>query len=117
MLRSFTDRVLGGVCGGFAAGLRVNSWLIRLIFVALTLVTSGAFAVLYVMLWWIVPQESLTTRKRGFPLILALLLILLVLAAWFGRASLTAPSGENLFWIGAAVVLSAVYFLRQVVRA
>ncbi len=114
MLRSFTDRVLGGVCGGLAVSLRMNVWLLRLLFALLTLLTTGAFAVLYLILWWVVPQESLTLRKRGVPAILIVLLGLLTLAAWFGRDAIRAPSGESLFWAGTAVVVSAVFFLRQV---
>ena len=72
MYRSFSDRVLGGVCGGLAAALHVNAWLIRLIFVVLTLVSLGAFAALYLLLWWIVPAESPTQRRRGFPTIFVL---------------------------------------------
>ena len=115
MYRSFSDRVLGGVCGGLATALHVNAWLIRLLFVLLTLISLGAFALLYVLLWWIVPAESPTQRRRGFPTILALVLILLTAAAWAGRdlGQLTTPSGVNLFWPGALVVLSAVFFLRQ----
>lgn len=117
MLRSFTDRVLGGVCGGLAASLRLNVWLLRVIFALLTVVTSGAFALWYLVLWWVTPQESLIMRKRGIPAILVVLLGLLVVAAWFGRDVLRAPNGEPLFWAGAAALVSAIFFLRQVVRA
>ncbi|MEO8397242.1 MAG: PspC domain-containing protein [Chloroflexota bacterium] len=115
MYRSFSDRVLGGVCGGLATALHVNAWLIRLIFVLLTLISMGAFAPLYLLLWWIVPAESPTLRRRGLPVILALILILLTIAAWVGRdlGQLTTSAGVNLFWPGALVVLSAVFFLRQ----
>jgi len=115
MYRSFSDRVLAGVCGGLATALHVNAWLIRLIFVLLTVVSLGAFAPLYLLLWWIVPAESPTQRRRGLPVILALVLIVLAIAAWVGRdlGQLTTPSGVNLFWPGVAVVLSAVFFLRQ----
>ena len=115
MLRSFTDRVFGGVCAGLAGALRMNVWLMRLLFVLLTLISSGAFVIVYLLLWWLVPQESLSARKRGFPAIFAVLLAVLTLAAWFGREMLRAPSGEPLFWVAAAVVLSAVFFLRQIV--
>ncbi|MBN8639600.1 MAG: PspC domain-containing protein [Anaerolineae bacterium] len=115
MLRSFTDRVLGGVCAGLAAALRINVWLMRLLFGLLTVVSGGAFALVYVLLWWLVPQESLIARRRGFPTIIAVLLCALTLASWFGRESLRAPSGEPLFWAAGAVILSAVFFLRQIV--
>jgi hypothetical protein len=65
--------------------LHVNAWLIRLIFVLLTLASQGAFAPLYILLWWIVPAESPTQRRRGFPVIIALVLVILTAAAWAGR--------------------------------
>ncbi len=116
MVRSFSDRVLGGVCGGLAASLHMSSLWVRVIFVALTLLSLGAFAPLYLLLWWIVPQESQVSRRRGLPLIVVLALIVLTAAAWAGRdlGQLTTPSGVNLFWPGALVILSAVFFLRQV---
>ena len=115
MVRSFSDRVLAGVCGGLASALHINAWMIRLIWLVLTLVSLGAFAALYVLLWWLVPQESPTQRRRGFPTILVLVLIVLTAVAWVGRdlGQLTTPSGVNLFWPGAFVILSAVFFLRQ----
>jgi phage shock protein PspC (stress-responsive transcriptional regulator) len=115
MYRSFSDRVLGGVCGGLAAALHVNAWLIRLIFIVLTLVSLGAFAPLYLLLWWIVPAESPTQRRRGFPVIFVLVLIVLTLAAWAGRelGQMTTPAGVNLFWPGVLVVMSVVFFMRQ----
>jgi len=115
MVRSFSDRVLGGVCGGLAASLHVNGWTVRVIWVLLTLVSLGAFAALYLLLWWIVPLESPMQRRRGIPVILILLLIVLTGAAWAGRdlGRLTTSAGVNLFWPGALVILSAVFFLRQ----
>lgn len=115
MYRSFNDRVFGGVCGGLAAALHINAWWIRLLFAALALISLGAFAALYVLLWWIVPQESPTKRQRGFPLLLVIVLILLTAAAWAGRdlGQLTTPAGVNLFYPGVLLLLSAVFFLRQ----
>ena len=117
MLRSFTDRVLGGVCGGLAAALRVNSWLVRAVVAVLSLASLGAFAVFYLLLWWLVPQESPTARRqRGLALPIVILLALLVIAAWIGRelGYLRSPTGAELFWPLALLILSAVFFLRQV---
>ncbi len=115
MLRSFSDRVLGGVCGGLAAALHLNVWAIRLIWAVLTLVSLGAFALLYLLLWWIVPQESPTQPRRSFPVIAVLALIVLTAIAWAARdlGQLDTASGVNLFLPGALVLLSAVFFLRQ----
>jgi hypothetical protein len=60
-------------------------------------------------------MQSPIQRRRGIPLILVLALIVLTVAAWVGRdlGQLTTASGVNLFWPGAVVILSAVFFLRQ----
>lgn len=119
MLRSFSDRVLGGVCGGIGVSLRINPWVIRVLFTLLTLASLGAFAVVYVLLWWVVPQQSFVERKRGVPILLVLLIIIVIAAWWvvytFGiiPAPATLAAGVNLFWVSAIVVLSVVFCLRQ----
>jgi phage shock protein PspC (stress-responsive transcriptional regulator) len=121
MYRSFSDRVLGGVCGGLAAPLPVNAWVIRLLFIILTGVTLGAFAVLYLMLWLAVPQESLASRRRGGMtwMLLALLLIVLVLVGWYGRLNgmTQTPAGSDLYFPALGLVLSVIFFLRQLGRS
>lgn len=119
MQKSFTDRVLAGVCGGLAAALHLNVWLVRLLFVILTVVSLGAFAVLYLFLWWVVPQESFVAprrRRQRFPVLFVLLFIGLTVAAWLGReyGYLRTPTGADLFWPAALVFLSLTLFLRQV---
>jgi phage shock protein PspC (stress-responsive transcriptional regulator) len=118
MYRSFSDRVFGGVCGGLATALHVNSWIVRILFVILTLASLGAFAVLYVLLWWITPLDfpRQTRRRRGVALPFVILLIVLMVAAWIGRdmGYLRGPTGFDLFWPGALLVLGVVFFLRQV---
>ena len=54
--RSRTDRWLGGVCGGMAAGTGIDSWAWRLIMVGLALF-GGAGVLLYILLWIFVPSE------------------------------------------------------------
>lgn len=111
MYRSFTDRVMGGVCGGLAAVLPLSAWTLRVLFVMLGLVTLGAFALLYLALWVGIPQESLVGRRRGGSglLLLTLLGIALTLAGWV----LWATSGMALYWPGLLVAVSAVFFVRQ----
>jgi phage shock protein PspC (stress-responsive transcriptional regulator) len=55
LTRSRTDRMVAGVCGGFAeyAGVDVN--LVRLALVALTLF-GGTGIVLYIVAWLILPE-------------------------------------------------------------
>ena len=55
--RSRTDQWLGGVCGGLAPATGLPAWLWRLIFLALV-VCGGTGALLYVLLWILVPKED-----------------------------------------------------------
>ena len=56
--RSRTDRMLSGVCGGLAKGLGVDPALLRVGLVALTLITGGAAAVVYVAAWVLAPEDD-----------------------------------------------------------
>jgi phage shock protein PspC (stress-responsive transcriptional regulator) len=54
--RSRGDRWLGGVCGGLAVATGVESWIWRLIVVALALF-GGTGVLLYLLLWIFVPSD------------------------------------------------------------
>jgi phage shock protein C len=54
--RSSTDRMLGGVCGGLAQYLGVDSTLVRLGFVLL--VFSGLSPFIYLLLWIVIPSDA-----------------------------------------------------------
>jgi phage shock protein C len=56
--RSRTDRMLGGVCGGLAESLGADAALLRVVLVALTLITGGAAAIVYAAAWALAPQEE-----------------------------------------------------------
>lgn len=117
MLRSFTDRLFGGVCGGLSSTLRINSWVLRLLFLVLAVLSAGAFAVLYLILWWLVPQQRLTVeRQGGLPVLLVFLFIALTAGFWFGRDQgwWNTTEGTTLYLPILALVLSVVFFLRQV---
>lgn len=57
MRRPRRDRWLAGVCGALsqAFGMDVYAW--RLVFVLLTLVTTGFGALAYLALWILIPEE------------------------------------------------------------
>jgi phage shock protein PspC (stress-responsive transcriptional regulator) len=118
MYRSFTDRVLGGVCGGLGALLPINAWWLRLTFAILTLLTTGAFALLYLALWLAIPQDSPIGRRRsGAGLFLVtLVLIAATLLGWFItiQGGLRGPAGESLYWPALLLALSLIFFVRQV---
>jgi phage shock protein PspC (stress-responsive transcriptional regulator) len=55
--RSLNDRWLGGVCGGMAKQFGIESWIVRLVFVA-ALLFAGFGLLPYVLLWIFVPPEG-----------------------------------------------------------
>jgi phage shock protein C len=56
--RSRTDRLLAGVCGGLAESLDADAGLLRVLLVALTLITGGAAAVVYAAAWVLTPDDE-----------------------------------------------------------
>ena len=56
LYRSRTNRMLAGVCGGLAQYFNTDVTLIRVLFVALT-VLAGDGPLLYLAMWIIVPKE------------------------------------------------------------
>jgi phage shock protein C len=59
LYRSQTKKILGGVCGGLADYLDTDVNLIRLLFVAATLLTAVLpMAIFYLIAWLIVPMEK-----------------------------------------------------------
>jgi phage shock protein C len=66
LVRSRTDRMITGVCGGLGAYLGTDSTWVRLFFVLLTLITNGAGILIYIVLAIIVPEgETATTSPEG----------------------------------------------------
>jgi len=57
LMRSETDRMIAGVCGGLATYLGVDPVLVRLAFVIL-LLASGVGLAIYGILWLVMPTES-----------------------------------------------------------
>jgi phage shock protein PspC (stress-responsive transcriptional regulator) len=57
LYRSEDDQMIAGVCGGLASWLGVDSTVVRVLFLAATLV-SGAGVLVYVAMWLLVPAQS-----------------------------------------------------------
>ena len=117
MNRSFSDRVLGGVCGGMGASLRINAWWLRTAFVLMSIASLGVFAALYLGLWWIFPQESPATRRGGggLSLLLGIITIVVMVGAWIAHlsGSLSGPDGQALLLPIIGVTLSVILLIRQ----
>lgn len=57
LTRSRTDRMIAGVCGGFAAYSGIDANIVRLVMVVLA-VLGGSGVLLYLIAWVIVPAEG-----------------------------------------------------------
>jgi len=57
LMRTPSDEMLGGVCGGLGKYFEIDSNLIRLLFVVLAVVPGFGIPV-YVVLWLILPEEE-----------------------------------------------------------
>ena len=51
------QRVLGGVCGGFAEYIGLDPTIVRVIYAVLTLCTAFCGITLYPILYWIIPSK------------------------------------------------------------
>lgn len=62
LTRSRTDRKIAGVCGGVAEYLRVDPTLVRVAFVAVSVITGGAFLLAYVVALVVMPDGPAPTQ-------------------------------------------------------
>lgn len=113
MNRSFSNRIFAGVCGGLAGSLPFNAWIWRIIFIVLTIVTMGVGALVYTLMWWILPLESPLRSQDGGALqgLISILLSIVLIGLWFGRTALGIAES---YWAIAFLVLGIVFFLKQI---
>lgn len=57
LYRSDNDRMLAGILGGVSEFFKIDSTIIRLLYVAATLFTSGGLVILYIIAAFIIPSE------------------------------------------------------------
>jgi phage shock protein C len=63
-MRSTSDRILAGVCGGLAAYLGIDTILVRLAFLLL-IPASGLGLLTYLTLWLLMPEEGTSGKSAG----------------------------------------------------
>ena len=63
LMRSSSDKMIAGVCGGLANYFGVDSTLLRLGFAALILIGMGSPLLAYLVLWLIMPLDSDTNAN------------------------------------------------------
>jgi len=56
LVRSTSDKVFGGVCGGLARYFGIDATIVRLVFVLAVL--SGISPLVYLILWVVMPEEG-----------------------------------------------------------
>ena len=57
--RPRSDRIIFGVCSGFARKLGISSTVSRLIFSALTIMTGGGLVIVYGLGFLLIPSEEI----------------------------------------------------------
>src|SRR4030042_5486368 len=69
LYRSKKDKILGGVCGGLAGYFKVDSLVVRAVFILLLLskVFAGAVILLYILALILVPVEEKTPTETSEP--------------------------------------------------
>lgn len=64
--RSATSRVIGGVCGGLAEYFGIDPTIVRIIWIALTILSIGfGGAILYVLAWIVMPAPDSMGKQAG----------------------------------------------------
>jgi phage shock protein C len=59
LYRSRTNRMIFGVCGGIAEFFAIDPTIVRLVFVAGALLGFGSFILIYLVMFFVVPEEPL----------------------------------------------------------
>jgi phage shock protein PspC (stress-responsive transcriptional regulator) len=58
LARSQTDKMLGGVCGGFAEYFGWPSWIVRFVYVVVSILSAAFPGILiYLLLWLLMPLK------------------------------------------------------------
>ena len=66
LVRSETDKMFAGVCGGLARYFDIDPAIVRLLFV-LAVFLGGASPLIYLVLWLVMPEEQTYTVAQALP--------------------------------------------------
>ena len=58
LMRSRTNRMVAGVCGGIGEYLEIDPNVIRLVWVVVTVFSVGVGLLAYLLAWFIIPEEA-----------------------------------------------------------
>ncbi|MFO7756143.1 MAG: PspC domain-containing protein [Bacteroidales bacterium] len=62
MYRDPDNRIIAGVCSGMAAYWRIDPWIVRVIFIVISL-PGGLGILIYLILWIVLPEARTTAQK------------------------------------------------------
>ncbi len=62
LYRSRSERMIGGVCGGIGKYLKIDSTVIRLLFLLLAFLSGVPAIIAYIILLFVVPEEPLSVE-------------------------------------------------------
>ena len=65
LMRSRTDRMIAGVCGGIGEYLGIDSNVIRLIWAIVSVFTVGTGVLAYLIAWLIIPEQAPSAMDAG----------------------------------------------------
>ena len=57
LMRSRTNKWIGGICGGLGIFFGMDATIWRLIFLLGTLFGLGSFILIYIVMWCVIPRE------------------------------------------------------------
>ncbi|MGE5428427.1 MAG: PspC domain-containing protein [Methylococcaceae bacterium] len=63
LYRDTENRILGGVCYGLSAYLNIDPVILRILFILLVFAGAGISAVIYLILWVVVPKATTTAQR------------------------------------------------------
>lgn len=67
LVRPQDDRVIAGVCAGLGRRFGIRPGPARLLFVVLLLILPGSQLIIYPILWWLMPPESIRYPSTSYP--------------------------------------------------
>lgn len=57
LVRSSTDKIVAGVCGGLGKYFEIDPIILRILFAVITL-TAGSGLIIYIVLWIVMPEDT-----------------------------------------------------------
>lgn len=119
MKRLLHNHILGGVCSGLGAITLVNVWVWRIAWLVLIGITGGVAGILYVMWWWLLPEQSFDNIEVGrfLTTLSAIACAIAVIGGWFAREYLQSVVGADLYLPSVLILTSLVYLSQQFDRA